>query len=380
MSALSNTSAQHFSPCSINTICNAFPSIGSCLADPNDRLQKVYQLNVCGNGIKEEGEECDTAGIDTDCCNAQTCKLKPTAVCEDSNQGCCHNCQIRPKNDLCRAASSLCDVAEYCSGTSPECPQDQYMQDGLSCGLDGLRCASGQCTSRDKQCLSRGFVMNVTQSCIRNNEECRLLCNSPNSEKCLIFSGNFIDGTPCGFGGRCLSGECQNGGPIGSSLLYLSEHKKVAIPVGIIILLIVCALGFLLFWFGCWGCTGYKKRREQRRARSKARTASLTSANSNFGGASSSNLGLFGYNETVQELTPALKFDGKVKHSLDLLTPPPYKTTNVDSQQHHDQLQTEKRNLNSLGSPSSYLSSLSSSSLATIVNTEDKTMKMEKNE
>lgn len=370
MSALSNTSAENFSPCSISTICNAFPSIGSCLADPNDKLRNIYQLNVCGNGIKEEGEECDTGGIDTDCCDAKTCKLKSTAVCEDTNEGCCHNCQIRPKNDICRAASTPCDIAEYCSGISAECPGDKYMRDGSSCGSDGLKCASGQCTSRDEQCLTRGNVLNITRSCLGNNEECKLLCNSPNSDKCLIFSGNFIDGTPCGFGGRCLSGECQNGGAIGSSMLYLSDHKNVAIPVGIIIFLAVCILGFLLFWFGCFRCTGYKEKR-----RRKSRTASSTSP-SYYSDNGSSNLELPGYSEPAQELTPTSKFIAKEKHSLDFLTPPSYLTINADQQQ--QQLHTEKRNSNSSASPSPSSPS-SSSSLATTVNTEEK-IKTEKNE
>jgi hypothetical protein len=369
MSAVSNTSAENFSRCSINTICDAFPSIGSCLADPNDKLYKVYQLNVCGNGIKEEGEECDTGDINTDCCDAKTCKLKSTAFCEDTNEGCCHNCQIKPKDDLCRAASTLCDIAEYCSGTSAECPVDKYMRDGSSCGPDGLKCASGQCTSRDEQCLSRGNILNITQSCVGNNEECRLLCNSPNSDKCLIFSGNFIDGTPCGFGGRCLSGDCQNGGAIGSSMLYLSDHKNVAISIGIIIFLFVCTLGFVLVWFGCFRCTGYKEKRRRR----KANTASSSSP-SYYSDNEPSNLELPGYSEPAQELTATSTFIRKEEHLLDFLMPPPYLTTDADQQQ--KKLHAEKPNSNSSPSPSSSSSS-SSLSLATIVNAEEK-MKTEK--
>ncbi|KAL9557529.1 hypothetical protein MBANPS3_001336 [Mucor bainieri] len=374
MSALSNTSAKSFSPCSINTICDAFPSIGSCLADPNDNLHHVYQLKVCGNGIKEEGEECDTGGVDTDCCDAKTCTLKKSAVCEDTNEGCCHQCQIKPKNDLCRPASNPCDIAEYCSGTSAECPVDTYMRDGTSCGLGGLKCASGQCTSRDEQCLSRGFVLNITQSCVKNNEECRLLCNSPDSDKCLIFSGNFIDGTPCGFGGRCFAGECHNGGAIGSSMLYLSDHKNVAIPVGIIVFLVLCALGFVLFWFGCWRCTGYREKRNRRRSRKSTSTGSTSP--SYYSDSNSSSQQLPGYNEPSQELTPAPKFGGKEKHSLDFMTPPPYISINAAGGQ--QQQPSEKRHSTGFTTPSSSSSS-SSSSLATIVNTEDK-MKTEKNE
>ncbi|KAI8637171.1 Metallo-peptidase family M12-domain-containing protein [Parasitella parasitica] len=364
MSALSNRSAETFSPCSVNTICNAFPGIGSCLVDANDKLHQVYQLNSCGNGIQEEGEECDTNGVDTACCDATTCKLKPTAVCEDSNQSCCQSCQIKPKNDLCRPASSPCDLEEYCTGNSAECPADAYVRDGAACGSDGYTCASGQCTSRDEQCLSRGSVLNVTQSCMRNNEECRLLCNSPSGDKCLMFSGNFIDGTPCGFGGRCLSGDCQNGGPIGSSMLYLGDHKNVAIPIGIVVFLVISAFALLLFWLGCCPCTGCKEKRPRRSVRA------ASSASSHYYSHSGS-MDLPDYAEFV----PTTKFGEQVKHSLDFMTPPPYTSISTDQQQHQTK---EKRNLNDSTSPCPSSSS-SSSSLAAIVNTED-TTKTEKNE
>ena len=82
MSAVSNSSAQNFSPCSIRTICNNFPEVGKCLTDIGENQHSTYQLNSCGNGVKEEGEECDTAGEDTPCCDAKTCKFKSNAVCE----------------------------------------------------------------------------------------------------------------------------------------------------------------------------------------------------------------------------------------------------------------------------------------------------------
>lgn len=37
---------------------------------------------MCGNGIKEEGEDCDTGGKESACCDPATCKFKTGAVCE----------------------------------------------------------------------------------------------------------------------------------------------------------------------------------------------------------------------------------------------------------------------------------------------------------
>jgi hypothetical protein len=37
---------------------------------------------MCGNGIKEDGEDCDTGGKPSNCCDPTTCKFKSGAVCE----------------------------------------------------------------------------------------------------------------------------------------------------------------------------------------------------------------------------------------------------------------------------------------------------------
>lgn len=158
---------------------------------------------------------------------------------------------------MCRPAVTSCDIAEFCTGRSAECPKDYYIRDGVTCD-EGLTCASGQCTSRDEQCLGRGSVMNVTKSCQNNNEACKMSCNKPGSKsQCLLFSGNFIDGTPCGIGGSCKAGSCQNSDT--ASHHWAKENLKILIPVCIVAFLFVC--GFL-FWFGCWRCTGYKEKRQ----------------------------------------------------------------------------------------------------------------------
>ncbi|KAI8087346.1 Metallo-peptidase family M12-domain-containing protein, partial [Thamnidium elegans] len=217
--------------------CQCCPFNDASCPNPLDHARPIYELNVCGNGIMEAGEECDTGGIDSDCCDAQTCKLKEHAVCEDFNGACCYQCQIRSNTHMCRPAATPCDISEHCTGQSSSCPDDLYLPDGNVCE-DGKRCASGQCTSRDTQCLSRGFVMNITESCRANNEECKMLCNKPDG-KCLLFSGNFIDGTPCGTGGSCLSGVCRNGGAT-ASMRWMREHQHIMIPVCIVAFLFLC--------------------------------------------------------------------------------------------------------------------------------------------
>jgi hypothetical protein len=122
------------------------------------------------------------------------------------------------------------------------------------CGSNGLKCASGQCTSRDAQCFTRGANLNITRSCMTNNEECQVLCNAPgDTEKCLLISGFFINGTPCGFNGHCVDGTCKNGDVISSGVLWMEDHKIVTIPECILILFNIFVFLFLIFRIGC-GC------------------------------------------------------------------------------------------------------------------------------
>ncbi|KAL3308566.1 Disintegrin and metalloproteinase domain-containing protein 23 [Cichlidogyrus casuarinus] len=73
----------------------------------------------CGNGRLDRGEECDLGSeIDTStvpCCNPKTCLMDEDASCVSG--ACCHRCQLRPKDFVCRKPKDLfCDVPEFCSG------------------------------------------------------------------------------------------------------------------------------------------------------------------------------------------------------------------------------------------------------------------------
>ncbi|KAM3586924.1 hypothetical protein VKS41_001973 [Umbelopsis sp. WA50703] len=243
MNPTSNVSTNDFSPCSISTICSDFAQLGTCLQEPGAR--PVATTNMCGNGIVENGEQCDTAGNDTTCCDAKTCKFKSGAVCDDYNSRCCLNCQLRPSSYECRPSISNCDIAEYCTGNSSSCPEDKHVDDGSSCGTD-LQCASGQCTSRDQQCKQRGgSAMNVSGSCSLDSSNCQLSCASPMGGigSCLLFTGNFIDGTPCGVGGSCVNGSCSTAAFGSNALNWIQQHLNVFIPVVVVVgLLLLCCM------------------------------------------------------------------------------------------------------------------------------------------
>ncbi|KAG1293093.1 hypothetical protein G6F66_006396 [Rhizopus arrhizus] len=254
MNPTSNSSVERFSPCSINTVCSLLPSIATCLSDPQQGSRHSLRLGTCGNGIREEGEDCDTGGKESDCCDVKTCKFINHAVCEDLNDACCHQCQVRPSTFMCRPSLSPCDQAEYCTGTLPTCPPDRYEKDGTICSnMDSLRCASGQCTSRDQQCLARGYTMNITRACSVSKEECKMLCEYPDdSTKCTLFSADFLDGTLCGTDGKCLNGLCLE-----------AQGTQPSLSPAVLVTVIMTTVVLLLSSFGCWLWIKKKKSRKQ---------------------------------------------------------------------------------------------------------------------
>ena len=104
----------------------------SCLADPSDSRQTI-SLQMCGNGIVEEGEECDPgSGVTSPCCDASTCKLKAGASCDPQSSSCCTDqCSFAPTTQVCRPSKDgACDTAEFCTGNSSSCPTDTFSPNG----------------------------------------------------------------------------------------------------------------------------------------------------------------------------------------------------------------------------------------------------------
>lgn len=215
MNPSSNPGINQFSRCSIGNICSAMGRgsvTTSCLSE--NRGVVTITGSECGNGIVEEGEDCDCgddeACAGNTCCDAKTCKYAKGAVCDDSNEDCCRDCQYASSNTVCRPSTGECDPEEKCTGDKSMCPSDVQAPDGDKCGDDGqgLACASGECTSRDMQCKSLVGTgsESTTSSC--KEESCTLSCQSAAFEDataCYWLPQNFLDGTPCRAGGKCNS-------------------------------------------------------------------------------------------------------------------------------------------------------------------------------
>ncbi|GAA5988146.1 hypothetical protein JCM11641_003611 [Rhodosporidiobolus odoratus] len=266
MSPVSQKNVSSFSPCSIGNICTTLSNSlnTSCLAVPGAQGNpSVISLQSCGNGILESGEDCDPGsdGSDDPCCDAQTCKFAPGAVCDPRNSLCCTStCQIQGSGTVCRpAVDERCDKEEVCDGSSAQCPKDEYEKDGSSCG-SGLSCASGVCTSRDQQCQNAGASLNLNRACPQSaNTGCSITCADPTSNAdCVILDQSFRDGTSCGYGGRCSGGSCRSGSALDTAKSWYTQNLRIAIPVTVIVGIIV----LLILWgiVRCLCCGGCRRR------------------------------------------------------------------------------------------------------------------------
>uniref|UniRef100_A0A8C1YYW1 Disintegrin and metalloproteinase domain-containing protein 8-like n=1 Tax=Cyprinus carpio TaxID=7962 RepID=A0A8C1YYW1_CYPCA len=142
-----------FSTCSVSSLKEFLQSHDtSCLLDvPNEG--ELYGGPVCGNAFVEKGEECDCGTVEecnNPCCNATTCRLTEGAHCAHGE--CCHNCQLKHFNSLCRKSAHDCDLDEYCTGVSAFCPEDEYKMNGLPCNYNQGYCYNGQCPTHKEHC------------------------------------------------------------------------------------------------------------------------------------------------------------------------------------------------------------------------------------
>ncbi|XP_040417324.1 disintegrin and metalloproteinase domain-containing protein 23 isoform X8 [Cygnus olor] len=122
---------------------------GACLFN---KPTKLFETTECGNGYVEAGEECDCGfrmECYADCC--KKCSLSNGAHCSDGP--CCNtSCLFFPRGYDCRYAVNECDIAEFCTGDSGQCPPNLRKQDGYACDSNQGRCYNGECKTRDNQC------------------------------------------------------------------------------------------------------------------------------------------------------------------------------------------------------------------------------------
>lgn len=164
--------------------------------------------NVCGNGVVEEGEECDGGdvghGHNDPCCDS-SCRLTPGSQCSDRHSWCCSKCHIVPAGRPCRPAEEFnCKQASLCDGSRVDCPKPPPVEDGTICIGRGL-CRNGDCIPF---CEHRELY-----SCLCTNpaDACKLCCKATINGTCVPFDlrgPHLPDGVLC-YKGVCEKGRCE---------------------------------------------------------------------------------------------------------------------------------------------------------------------------
>jgi disintegrin and metalloproteinase domain-containing protein 17 len=161
--------------------------------------------NVCGNGVVEGDEECDSGGVSQSNCCDSFCRFTPGSQCSDRHSWCCSGCHIVEAGRSCRPAEEHnCRQSAYCDGRSPECPEAPPVEDDKNCVGRGL-CRKGQCIPF---CEARGL-----QSCLCNTppDACKLCCKVSTNSTCVPYDTRapyLPDGVLC-YRGVCEKGRCE---------------------------------------------------------------------------------------------------------------------------------------------------------------------------
>uniref|UniRef100_A0A6G1SIJ3 ADAM 17-like protease n=1 Tax=Aceria tosichella TaxID=561515 RepID=A0A6G1SIJ3_9ACAR len=161
--------------------------------------------NVCGNGVVEGDEECDSGGVSQSNCCDSFCRFTAGSQCSDRHSWCCSGCHIVEAGRSCRPAEEHnCRQSAYCDGRTPECPEAPPVDDDKTCVGRGV-CRKGQCIPF---CEARGL-----QSCLCNTppNACKLCCKVSMNSTCVPYDDKaprLPDGVLC-YRGVCEKGRCE---------------------------------------------------------------------------------------------------------------------------------------------------------------------------
>nr|XP_027782974.2 disintegrin and metalloproteinase domain-containing protein 29-like [Marmota flaviventris] len=112
----------------------------------------IFFRKRCGNGIVEDQEECDCGPLRhcaKDPCCMPNCTLSYGSTCAFGL--CCKNCQYLPSGEVCRKEANICDLPEWCNGTSHKCPDDVFVENGIPCNTSAY-CYERECNDRTARC------------------------------------------------------------------------------------------------------------------------------------------------------------------------------------------------------------------------------------
>uniref|UniRef100_A0A8C3WPQ6 A disintegrin and metallopeptidase domain 3-like n=1 Tax=Catagonus wagneri TaxID=51154 RepID=A0A8C3WPQ6_9CETA len=209
--AIRSRGVKFFSSCSMDEFKSTVsrPDF-ECLQ--NRTVSKVVpqgRVATCGNGVLEEGEQCDCGTAEAcshkKCCTPGNCTLIGDAQC--GTGPCCDRktCLLSQRGVVCRRSVDLCDFPEFCSGASEFCTEDVKAADFELCNNKTTYCFQGTCRDREKQCLELFGKFAESSS---------YLC----AEEVNIQGDNF---------GNCNGGSCNFANTLCAKLVCHWKHSQI---------------------------------------------------------------------------------------------------------------------------------------------------------
>lgn len=175
---------------------------------------------TCGNGVVEQGEQCDGGNTSGGCCTAQCTYAAADSTCYDGNPNTIDSCNAagvcvgRFQTTTCGACrdpndaqdKSYCDLTtNQCVRQIEDCPPFFIEADGSQnkCQSNyGRDSSTGQCLYRPKQCVATGCL---GTTCNPTSGACELVTSGPR----FIACGGRDDSCSIPANGGCPTNTCQ---------------------------------------------------------------------------------------------------------------------------------------------------------------------------
>lgn len=79
--------------------------------------------------------------------------IEPCFLDKSASKSLCFNPQLKQAGSVCRMSADECDLTDYCTGASAECPEDSFEMNGKPCynQAEGY-CHDGQCPTHEQHC------------------------------------------------------------------------------------------------------------------------------------------------------------------------------------------------------------------------------------
>ena len=163
-----------------------YPGPGGRVAANDGHFVTIALVSLCGDGVVQgsRGEQCDLGG---------GLNGTPGTCCSSS-------CQLLPNGASCRAAAGVCDIAETCDGSSPNCPADAKSTARLPrpagicdvaefCNGIGNNCPPDGFANLFTVCRPSAGVCDLQENCTGSGPNCPADAKRPNTFVCRGSAG-----------------------------------------------------------------------------------------------------------------------------------------------------------------------------------------------